>query len=304
MKYIFTSLILLLTCNLFAQRDLDTLQRLEPVTIKAYMSRQPLLSVPSSAVSIGEQQIRERSVISLLPVLNSVSGVRMEERSPGSYRLSIRGSLLRSPFGVRNVKIYFDGFPLTDAGGNAYLNLIAQTGVKNIEILKGPDGSLFGANSGGVVLMESMNDRDETTIGLKGGKYGLFNENISMQQQGNLRYVINQDHQQADGYREHSYMRRDYVQTQEKYSYGNNELRFSGFYSDMEYQTPGGLTLAQSETNPRASRPATPATPSAIEQQAAIYNKTLFGGVANEFQISPAFKNVTGISGIYTDYKN
>ena len=42
----------------------------------------------------------------------------MEERSPGSYRLSIRGSLLRSPFGVRNVKLYLDDFIFTDAGGN------------------------------------------------------------------------------------------------------------------------------------------------------------------------------------------
>ena len=37
----------------------------------------------------------------------AIPGVRMEERTPGSYRLSIRGSLLRSPFGIRNVKVYF-----------------------------------------------------------------------------------------------------------------------------------------------------------------------------------------------------
>ncbi|MEJ0103149.1 MAG: hypothetical protein WDO19_11585 [Bacteroidota bacterium] len=38
--------------------------------------------------------------------MNNTPGVRMEERSPGSYRLNLRGSTLRSPFGVRNVKVY------------------------------------------------------------------------------------------------------------------------------------------------------------------------------------------------------
>jgi iron complex outermembrane receptor protein len=49
----------------------------------------------------------------------------MEERSPGSYRLNIRGSSLRSPFGVRNVKIYYNNIPFTDPGGNTYLNSLA-----------------------------------------------------------------------------------------------------------------------------------------------------------------------------------
>ena len=68
------------------------------------------------------------------------------ERSPGSYRLSVRGSLLRSPWGVRNVKVYMDEFPLTDAGGNTYLNLIDTRSINRIEVLKGPHGGLFGAN--------------------------------------------------------------------------------------------------------------------------------------------------------------
>jgi len=62
----------------------------------------------------------------------------MEERSPGSYRLSMRGSLLRSPFGVRNIKIYMDDLPLTDATGNTYLNLIDLNQLSSIEITSKP----------------------------------------------------------------------------------------------------------------------------------------------------------------------
>jgi iron complex outermembrane receptor protein len=72
--------------------------------------------------------------------------------------------LLRSPFGVRDVKIYFDEIPLTDAGGNTYLNAIDIGNIRHVEILKGPDGSLFGANSGGVVLLSPVNRTDSNYL--------------------------------------------------------------------------------------------------------------------------------------------
>src|SRR5690606_40725816 len=89
--------------------------------------------------------------ISLTSAINTVSGIRMEERSPGSYRLAMRGSLIRSPFGVRNTKVYMDEMPLTDAGGNTYFNLLDPNAIAAVQVIKGPDGSLFGANSGGVI---------------------------------------------------------------------------------------------------------------------------------------------------------
>ncbi|HLG03265.1 MAG TPA: Plug domain-containing protein, partial [Bacteroidia bacterium] len=117
------------------------------VMITAYTYGRPALSSPASSSIIDSAQLAQHPGQSLVPAFNAAPGIRMEERSPGSYRLSIRGSLLRSPFGIRNVKVYIDEFPLTDGGGNTYLNLIDPVAVGQINILKGPDGSLFGANS-------------------------------------------------------------------------------------------------------------------------------------------------------------
>ena len=305
-KILWFGLLLMGTKQLKAQTQTIFKQNLDSVIVKAYLSEQPLLSTPSSAYVINNQTIDLKGINSFLPILNGVSGVRMEERSPGSYRLSIRGSVLRSPFGVRNVKIYYDDFPLTDAGGNTYLNLIPFSGIKNIEILKGPDGSLFGANSGGVVLLNSMASANETNVTLKTGSYGMFNESVGIQNsKGKIKYLINQDFQRADGYRDHSFMRRHYLQTQERYKYGkSNQIRFSGFYSDLGYQTPGGLNLSQLETNPRSARPATKIFPSAETQGAGIYNKTGFMGLANEMFLTPAIKNFTSVSTILTNLRN
>src|SRR5690554_1540 len=131
----------------------DTAVALDPVHIRAYLGRQPLLRTTAAASVLDRQALDVHRGTSFVSAVNTVPGVRMEERSPGSYRLSIRGSLLRSPFGVRNVKVYMDEIPLTDAGGNTYLNILDPGAVDGMELLKGPDGSIFGANSGGVVLL-------------------------------------------------------------------------------------------------------------------------------------------------------
>lgn len=278
----------------------DSSKLLNEVRVKAYLSDQPLISLPASVMTLNNDQLEQRNINSLLPSLNSLSGVKMEERSPGSYRLSIRGSLLRSPFGVRNLKVYFDDFPLTDAGGNTYLNLIDQNSIKNIEILKGPDGSLFGANSGGVILINSSSDKKLNKAELRGGSYGLASEHLGFQNTfKNYSFSINQAYQRSDGYRDHTASKRFYLQTQQKWNYSKKgQLKFSGFYADMNYQTPGGLTQAQFEENPKGTRAR------AAELNVGIDNKTIFGGLGHEYVISPAVKHVISISGIYTDFKN
>lgn len=301
---LFISLLLPLTT--IGQIKQDTTQILKEITVKAYLSEVKLFNLPSTVSVIGKTQIQQNQNTSLVPVLNSVAGVKMEERSPGSYRLSIRGSLIRSPFGVRNVKVYFDGLPLTDASGNTYLNLIDQQSISNIEILKGPDGSLFGANSGGVVLMNSQGTENEININASAGGYGFFRENIHLQKNyDKYQYSFHQAYQYADGYRNHSLMKRSYFQTQQKFQYNPKaELKFSGFYSDLGYQTPGGLTASQMEANPRQARPSTNFVAGPVAQKAGIYNQTFFGGITHQYQFNKNWQHSISLSGMDTDFEN
>ncbi|MDB5144172.1 MAG: TonB-dependent receptor, partial [Mucilaginibacter sp.] len=274
-----------------------------------YLVEQPVLSVPASVSVLGPAQLNLQPENSLVSALNTVPGVRMEERSPGSYRLSIRGSLLRSPFGVRDVKIYYDEIPLTDGGGNTYLNAIDVNSVQGIEILKGPDGSLFGANSGGVVLISPVNrynDSSYLSAGLNAGSYGLFHENTALQNRsGNNQLNINQAFQSYGGYRQNSYMQRNYVQADDKLTFSkDDQLKILGFYSDLSYETPGGLTLSQYQTEPQLARLPTKTIPGAIQQKIGIYQKMLLGGVVNEWHLTDQIKNVTALFGSYVDFAN
>jgi iron complex outermembrane receptor protein len=287
----------------------DTIKQLQPVTVRGYLSEQPVLSVPASVSVINPQQLNLQPSNSFIPALNTVPGVRAEERSPGSYRLSIRGSLLRSPFGIRDVKIYYDEIPLTDAGGNTYLNAVDFNSIHHIEILKGPDGSLFGANSGGVVLLSPVNphaDSNYVSAGVNGGSYGLLHENTALQNRtGNYQLNLNQAYEGYDGYRQNSAMHRNFIQAANKWTYnGQDEFRILGFYSALNYQTPGGLTLSQYQTDPQLARTATKTLPGAITQKSGIDQKMLFGGVVNEFHFNEHLRNVLTVFGTYVDFSN
>jgi len=305
---------LLFSDALFAQKKTDSIKKdttrqLNQVTVRGYLSEQKVLAVPASVSVLTPAQLKLQPDNSLVSAMNTIPGVRMEERSPGSYRLSIRGSLLRSPFGIRDVKIYFDEIPLTDAGGNTYLNAIDVNSVQGIEVLKGPDGSLFGANSGGVVLISPVNryaDSSFVSAAVDGGSYSLLHESFAFQDHNaNNQLNINQAYETYGGYRQNSSMYRNYFQAVDKWTISpKDNLKILAFYSDLFYKTPGGLTLSQMEADPRSARLPTKTVPGAIEQKIAIGTKMLMGGLVNEAHITDNIRNVLAVYGSYVDFYN
>lgn len=301
--------LLVLCCRVSPLLSQSDSVKLEEITVNAYLQERPVLKLPASAALIDSAQMQQQHGQSLVPVLNTVPGVRMEERSPGSYRLSIRGSVMRSPFGIRNTKVYIDEFPLTNAGGDAYLNLIDLNAISSIEVLKGPDGSLFGANSGGVVRLSAGGFRNKNSyvnIGGNLGSYGMLGQHVSLKQEfRNSSLSITEGWQKSDGYRRHSAMDRKYIQLADEIRYSpKGSVRLFLFYANLDYETPGGLTLAQYQQDPRAARPATVATPGAEEQLAGVRNRSLFGGLQHEIRFTERIRHVTAVFASRTLFKN
>ncbi|MEM7039208.1 MAG: TonB-dependent receptor, partial [Bacteroidota bacterium] len=89
--------------------------------------------------------------------MNAIPGVRFDSRGVGgSRRLSVRGSLLRSPFGVRNLKTYMNGAPLTMADGATPMELVDVGLIRNMDVHKGPWGSEYGPGMGGVLFVNHL----------------------------------------------------------------------------------------------------------------------------------------------------
>ena len=286
----------------------DSSQTLGEVIVKAYEQNQSLRKVPAAINQVNKGKLERFNNTNILPALNSTPGVRMEERSPGSYRMNIRGSTIRSPFGVRNVKVYWDGIPFTDPGGSTYLNQLSFFNFNSLEIMKGPAGSLYGAGTGGAILINSNTEQPVQSLSANFvyGSYDLGSLNIQMNQgKENFRNTFNFSHQQSHGYRHHTSMHRDVITWQTQLASGKKEtLRFNFLYGDLYYETPGALTKAEYQNNPKAARPAAGIFPSADKAKAAIYQKSWLGGLNNHYKFNEHFENSFVFYGAYSTIKN
>lgn len=289
----------------FAQKaDSLAATQLEEITVNAFESRRNVLETTASVGVISPRTLERYSTATFTNAVNSVPGVRMEERSPGSYRFSVRGSLLRSPFGVRNVKFYWNGIPLTDANGNTPLNTLDYASVGRMEIIKGPGSSVYGAGTGGVVLLSTEGRGDENKVeqAVGFGSYGFQSRNTEVSiGDVSVRY----GHQQQDGYRDHSAMVRDVFQFNSTSRLSEKAtLSLLGMYSDLHYQTPGGINLAQYQRDPTLARQPTPTLPGSETQRAGIYTKYSLFGIQHKLNLSPNWDQSISLYVTTNDFDN
>ena len=306
-QLLFTFFIIINAFRLCAQQT-DTAQLLEEVTVRSFEQNRKLKQVPAAIVTVNKTQLSRNLNTSILPALNSNPGIRMEERSPGSYRLNIRGSSLRSPFGVRNVKTYYNDIPYTDPGGNTYLNQLGFYNIQSLEIIKGPGSSLYGAGTGGVLLLKT----DQTdwhpglTFNYSAGSFVLNNLNTNLRLGTDaFQNTFNYLQLSSNGYRDHTKLDRKVFtwDLQTKIS-DKGEISSHFLWGDLFYQTPGALTRAEYLTNPRAARPRVGQTPGAEETKAAIYQKNFLAGISFNQKFNAQWQSTTSFYGAATRLLN
>ena len=305
-KPLLTSLFSLFTISVFAQNLSDTIL-LGEVIIKTYEQDARVKETPAAVHHFSANQLKNISQTSILPALNAVPGIRMEERSPGSYRLNIRGSSLRSPFGVRNVKMYYNNVPYTEPGGISYMNQLSPQQFRSINIIKGPGSSLYGAGTGGVMLINSFPEKFQPFIeaGYVFGSYGYQSVYADAQiGKDSMQHHIMFQHQKSGGYRDHSEMERNTVVYDMRIIKNRNTLSAFLMAGKLYYQTPGALNLTEFNNDPKQSRPGTSFVPSPVQNKAAIHQQTILTGMHNVLQLNENWQHEVSIYGSFVQLIN
>jgi iron complex outermembrane receptor protein len=309
-RYVYRGLCLcflaLASSMLLRAQDSTQPVELDSVVVQAFDQGSRLRYTAAAVSMIGDAALRRFGTASVVEAVNTASGVRMEERSPGSYRFSIRGSSLRSPFGVRNVKVYYNDLPLTDPSGQTYLNALGNYDYGSIEMIKGPGSSFYGAGTGGVLLISSPNEKKEYLFAEHTtGSYGLQNSYAAVTSGTEFRNRISFQHQQSSGYRTQSGLERNILNWCGLYQPNEKgTLKTTFLYSDLFYQTPGALTLNEYRNNPKSARPAAGGFPGAEGAQAAIYQQTFLAGASYTHRISEKLQNKTVAYGAFNRLRN
>lgn len=294
-----------LSATFLLSQKKDSVNLISEVKIDAYKKPTTFIASTKSVSVVSENLLNQNTSERMLESINQIAGARMEERSPGSYRISLRGSTLRSPFGVRNVKVYLDDFILSDASGNTYFNVISPELIDRMEIYKGPESGDYGAVTGGTVLLKTKSS-DNLSANLSTGSYGTFNQSFNFSKQIGKHFLeVFQNYYQTDSYREQSKVKRKQIFIKDNFQYSEKGiLKGMLMYSDLDYQTPGGLTLEQMNTDRKQARPRTATLPGAEEQNAGIRNKMILAGLSNEYQLNNNFSHFILVQGSYVDFEN
>lgn len=284
---------------------------LSEIVISAYAQNKSITRQPAALFYLSPAEINRFNPASIVSAVNTIPGVQMQQRSPQSYRLNIRGSALVSPFGIRNVKIYYNGIPLTDPGGGTYLNELSPEDMNSLTVIKGPGGSFYGAGTGGVVLIDGPLFSDDSLsnsarISLEGGSDGLQRMTAALtwgesKQKSQLRYSGMSD----NGYRDQTAMHDKVLAYEAVLKKGDKQqLSITAHYMDLYYQIPGALTLSEYKRNPRAARPAVGSLPSAEGNKTAVFQKNFLLGLNEQYHFSKHLQSNLVLYGAYADIVN
>ena len=185
---------------------------LETVQVSADFRELDLQQIPSAITVVGSDDIQKRNADHLESILSLAPNVNFSAGASRGRFFQIRGIGERSQFvdAVNpSVGLIIDGVDMTGLGGAATLFDVQQ-----VEILRGPQGTAFGANAlAGAINIKSKQPTKETEgyIAAEVGNYGkqtlgtAISGVISKNVQG--RFAINKT--LSDGYMENVHLNRD-----------------------------------------------------------------------------------------------
>jgi iron complex outermembrane recepter protein len=178
------------------------------VVVTARRREESLQSVPIAITALSGQDLQTRGVLKTSDLMTAVPGVFT---APGTSRgdmgpvFAIRGQLERDPGPTYDpsVGLYFGEVPWARVEGTnaAFMDL------QSVQVLKGPQGTLFGRNSTAGAILITPNPPTSTFGGygeVVAGNYGLIRTegviNLPATDKLELRLAVN--HEQRDGYLE------------------------------------------------------------------------------------------------------
>jgi len=183
----------------------------EEIVVTARKKAESLQDVPLSVSALKEETLEEKGINVFEDYLLQLPGVTAGGSGPGQSTIYIRGLASTTPnlttAGVAglapNVSFYLDEQPLAQPGRN--LDVYAAD-VSRIEVLAGPQGTLFGASSqAGVVRLitnkpvmgesaSSLEVEARLTSGGEEGNKFEYMSNVPLGTGSALRFVAYRDH--------------------------------------------------------------------------------------------------------------
>ncbi len=192
-----------------AQEAQDASKVLSPVVVTATRVEQDSFDLPMAIDKVEKKDIDGQLRMTLSESLARVPGITAQNRNQMAQdpQISSRGFGARSSFGVRGIRLYVDGIPLSMPDGIGNPGSIDLDVVGGIEVMRGPFSALYGNSSGGVIqlLTDPAPATPEVSADALFGSFNTRRQSVQAAgtQQG-VDYLVNYSNYSSDGFRQHS----------------------------------------------------------------------------------------------------
>jgi iron complex outermembrane receptor protein len=144
----------------FAQ-DTDS-NTLEEIVVTAQKREERLQDVPISITAVSGQEIARRGSTGVMDLQFTVPGLSVNEYGAGQERVQLRG--ISNTLGVATVGKYLDEMPINTEVQQSSID-IRFLDMERIEVLRGPQGTLYGEGSMGGTIRYITKNPDLTKFG-------------------------------------------------------------------------------------------------------------------------------------------
>ncbi|XSC46599.1 TonB-dependent receptor family protein [Bradyrhizobium sp. RDT10] len=206
--------------------------------------------------TIDRSQFDNRPSFSVADVLRESPGISVKQgNGPRDIGISIRGSNARNGFGIRNLVIFDDGFPVTQPDGLSRSDLIDPKAYGAIDVIRGPSSALYGNYATGGAL--NFRTRPGGTIdgveyGVEGGSFGYLNNYLAAGKKvGNFEGSLFASDARGDGFIGNSWFNTQTVNfLGTLQATPDDRLTVKFINNNLDTRLPLRLTLNQFHQNP------------------------------------------------------
>lgn len=269
-------------------------EALSEVVIRSTNIPNKLQNIAASINVINTADFKRTDATNILESFNNVPGIYVNQGALNTNKINIRGIGARSQYSTNRIQAYYDGIPLSTAEGELTLDDFDQEAIERVEIIKGPNASVYGAGLGGSINLYSKTyNKDEAAAKLS-SQFGSYNTQKQVLQASNSTenssIFATFSSLESNGYRENGrYNRKSALVNGSISTSDKGKLSFLANLTQLKAFIPSSLNKDDFMNNPESA--------SFTWKQAQgfeSYDRGLLGG-SYTHQLYDNFTNITSV---------